>query len=139
MPDAGDEEIEIEEPGGEDAEAGARFAALSSGDAELDEAIMSETTLQLFPTDDPKPKVRKPSTKESPAEEGEKRESAYAARERLRGDRRRLVTNVARRTGRSHRDVQARVNRATGVRSVANATIEQLEKGNEILRRELWR
>jgi hypothetical protein len=35
---------------------GEGFAVLSSGGAELDEAIMSKTTLQLFPTDDPKPK-----------------------------------------------------------------------------------
>ena len=67
------------------------------------------------------------------------RESAYATRERLRGERRRLVGDVARRTGKSHREVQARINRATRARSVSSATIEQLERGNEMLRRELWR
>jgi len=68
-----------------------------------------------------------------------KRESAYEARERLRGERGRLVGDVARRTGKSHREIQARINRATRARSVASATIDQLERGNAMLRRELWR
>ena len=52
---AGEEEAgeEFDELVPEKGEPGAGFAALSSGDAELDEAIMSETALQLFPTDDP--------------------------------------------------------------------------------------
>lgn len=119
-----------------------RFAALSSGDAELDEAIMSETTLQLFPTDDPKPAKKATalaSPKATPEDPKPERESAYATRERLRSERSRLVGDVARRTKRSHREVQARINRATRTRSVASATIDQLERGNEMLRRELWR
>ena len=135
------EEEEIDDADRERGEPGDRFAALSSGDAELDEAIMSETTLQLFPTDDPEPQPRKAScsTKPTaaPAELEPGRESAYATRERLRGERRRLVADVARRTGRSHREIQARINRDTRVRSVASATIEQLERGNALLRREL--
>jgi superfamily II DNA or RNA helicase len=133
---------EIDDSGPEQGEPGGGFAVLSSGGAELDEAIMSETTLQLFPTDDAEAKratalATKP---EAPSEDPEpKRESAYATRERLRAERRRLVGDVARRTNKSHREIQARVNRDTRVRSVANATIEQLERGNEILRRELWR
>ena len=131
-----DFEPELPEPGG-------RFAVLSSGDAELDEAIMSETTLQLFPTDDPEPRTRKATTltraEAAPQHHEPERESAYATRERLRGERRRLVTDVARRTGKPHREVQARINRETRVRSVTNATIDQLERGNAILRRELWR
>jgi hypothetical protein len=122
-------------------EPGGGFAALSSGGAELDEAIMSETALQLFPTDDPE-RVAKKATALRPkaAEDLEpERESAYATRERLRGERRSLVTDVARRTGKSHREIQARINRDTRVRSVTSATIEQLERGNAMLRRELWR
>jgi superfamily II DNA or RNA helicase len=125
----------------EQGEPGGGFAALSSGDAELDEAIMSETTLQLFPTEDPKPpaKAITPAKPEAAPEDREpERESAYETRERLRGERRRLVGDVARRTNKSHREVQARINRATRVRSVADATIEQLERGNALLRRELW-
>jgi hypothetical protein len=142
-PDAEEEEVELDDFDPERPEPGGGFAALSSGDAELDEAIMSETALQLFPTDDPKPRTKKPKAVAEPdaaTEDPEpKRESAYATRERLRGERSRLVANVARRTGKSHREVQARINRATRARSVASATIEQLERGNEMLRRELRR
>ena len=117
------------------------FAALSSGDAELDEAIMSGTALQLFPTDDPESPPKKASARPeaAPVDREPERESAYATRERLRGERRRLVADVSRRTGRSHREIQARVNRATRARSVSSATIEQLERGNAILRGELRR
>ncbi|MEZ5077885.1 MAG: DEAD/DEAH box helicase family protein [Solirubrobacterales bacterium] len=141
-PAAAEEEVELDEPAPERRDAGEGFAALSSGDAELDEAIMSETTLQLFPTDDPPPATRKAGapdrTKAAAADRQPERESAYAARERLRGERRRLVGDVARRTGKSHREIQARINRATRTRSVAGATIEQLERGNAMLRGELW-
>ncbi|HYJ21730.1 MAG TPA: DEAD/DEAH box helicase family protein [Solirubrobacterales bacterium] len=134
---------EFDDPDPEPGEPGGGFAALSSGDAELDEAIMSETALQLFPTDDPKPAAKKAvalARPESPPEDREpERESAYATRERLRGERRGLVADVARRTGKSHREVQARINRDTRTRSVSSATIEQLERGNAMLRRELWR
>jgi superfamily II DNA or RNA helicase len=133
---------EMDDPGPEERKPGEGFAALSSGDAELDEAIMSETALQLFPTDDPKPAAKKATAiaKESAPEDREpKRESAYEARERLRAERSRLVGDVARRTGKSHREIQARINRATRARSVTSATIDQLERGNAMLRRELWR
>ena len=141
-----DEEVEFDQPDPEKGE-GAGFAALSSGDAELDEAIMSETTLQLFATDDPKPKksivAAPPESAVARAEalaadHDPKRESAYEARERLRAERSRLVGDLARRTKKSHREIQARVNRETRVRTVAGATIDQLERGNDLLRRELW-
>ena len=136
-----EEEQEIDEADLEKGEPGGGFAALASGDAELDEAIMSETALQLFPTDDPKPQAKQPATlKAEAASKGAEpeRESAYAARERLRAERSSLVAKVAQRTRKSHREIQARINRATRVPSVANATIDQLERGNEMLRRELW-
>jgi superfamily II DNA or RNA helicase len=140
-PDA--EEEEGNEMDNSAPEPGRGFAALSSGDAELDEAIMSETALQLFPTDDPEPGAKRATAlarpKPAPEDLEPERESAYATRERLRGERRRLVADVARRTGKSHREVQARINRDTRTRSVTSATIEQLERGNAILRRELWR
>ncbi|HEV7400898.1 MAG TPA: DEAD/DEAH box helicase family protein, partial [Solirubrobacterales bacterium] len=142
-PDAEEEEVEMDDLGPEQPEPGGGFAALSSGGAELDEAIMSETALQLFPTDDPEPAARKATALARPEAASEslepERESAYATRERLRGERRRLVADVARRTGKSHREVQARINRDTRTRSVASATIEQLERGNALLRRELLR
>jgi superfamily II DNA or RNA helicase len=136
----GEEDQEFDEPKPERREPGEGFAALSSGDAELDEAIMSETTLQLFPTDDPKPAKKATALAKPKAEDREpERESAYAMRERLRAERSRLVGDVARRTNKSHREIQARINRATRARSVASATIDQLERGNAMLRRELWR
>jgi len=142
-PDAEEEEIEMDDSDPERPEPGGGFAALSSGGAELDEAIMSETALQLFPTDDPGPGAKKATTtakaKAASKDLEPERESAYATRERLRGERRRLVADVARRTGKSHREVQARINRDTRTRSVSSATIEQLERGNTMLRRELWR
>jgi len=139
LPDA-EEEEEMDDRSPERGEPGGGFAALSSGLAELDEAIMSETALQLFPTDEPGAKKRATAlARPAAGPEEPERESAYATRERLRGERRRLVGDVARRTGKSHREVQARVNRETRTRSVANATIEQLERGNAMLRRELWR
>jgi superfamily II DNA or RNA helicase len=134
------DEVRIEEPG-----EGGGFAALSSSAAELDDAIMSETALQLFPTDDPKPVVKKSIAftapiADPPAEPKEPaRESAYAMRERLRGERSRMVGDLARRSGKTHREIQGRINRETKVKSVANATIDQLERGNEILRRDLSR
>lgn len=138
-----EEEGELDDSGPERGEPRDGFAALSSGDAELDEAIMSETTLQLFPTDEPKPRPRKATVPVRPegAPEGlePERESAYATRERLRGERKRLVADVARRTGKPHREIQARINRATRARSAAAATIVQLERGNAMLRRELWK
>jgi superfamily II DNA or RNA helicase len=141
-PDAEEKEgEEIDDPG--PSEPGGGFAALSSVGAELDDAIMSETALQLFPTDDPEPKAKKATAlagSEAGSEDLEpERESAYATRERLRGERSRLVGDVARRTGKSHREIQARINRDTRARSVTGATIDQLERGNAILRRELWR
>jgi superfamily II DNA or RNA helicase len=135
---------ELDDPRPEPDEPGGGFAVLSSGGAELDEAIMSETALQLFPTEDPKPAARQATAIASrptaePQDREPERESAYATRERLRAERSRLVGDLARRTGKSHREIQARINRDTRVRSVASATIEQLERGNELLRRELWR
>ena len=43
---------------------------------------------------------------------------------------------MSRRTGESHRAIHARINRATGVTSVAKATTEQLEKGNRLLEKQ---
>jgi superfamily II DNA or RNA helicase len=138
-----EESEEFDEPDLEKGEPGGGFAVLSSGIAELDEAIMSETALQLFPTEDPKPVAKRAIAvarrEAAPEDRVPERESAYATRERLRAERRRLVGDVSRRTKQSHREIQARVNRETKVRSVANATIDQLERGNAVLRRDLWR
>lgn len=146
------------------------FAALSSTAAELDDAILAQTTMQLFATEESdhrvetisavtgevtrttivKPKPERTSTSTRTVRPGRgsrgtpdgvdaepKRETAFQARERLREERRTLVTDVSRRTGEGHRAVHARINRAVGITSVAKATISQLEKGNQMLLREL--
>lgn len=76
--------------------------------------------------------VELPTAADAPA-------SSYQRRELLRQERRRLVSALARRTDEPHRDINARVNRAVGAASVGRATLEQLERANELLRRELDR
>jgi hypothetical protein len=61
----------------------------------------------------------------------------YEQRERLRAERSKLVAQRARTTGEAHRAINARINRATGARTVGDATLEQLVRANELLRREL--
>jgi len=140
-------------------EAGDGFAALSSTAAELDDAILTQTTMQLFATEEFGPQAGTGAVKSGPAPKrrasavrpgsgktarpgsigsGEpEKETAFQTRERLREERRDLVTDVSRRTGEGHRAVHSRVNRAVGIASVAKATIAQLEAGNALLLREL--
>lgn len=155
------EELDQELP--DRAPAGEAFTALSSSGVELDDAILAQTTMQLFATEDvgeevesisaitgsvtrtikkpavkPGPSKPEPVKKKREAASGEpKPESAFAARERLREERRTMVADVSRRTGESHREVHARINRMTGVQSVSKATRQQLESGNDLLRQDL--
>jgi superfamily II DNA or RNA helicase len=62
-------------------------------------------------------------------------ETAHERRERLRDERRALVSAIARRTGEAHRAINARVNREVGAASVADCTVEQLERANALLER----
>jgi superfamily II DNA or RNA helicase len=144
-PGGEEEEIEFDDPA-PDKEPGAGFAVLSSSAAELDDAIMSETALQLFPTEDPEPAKKSVAftspavaRAEAAAAPAPERESAYATRERLRAERSRMVGDLSRRSGKSHKEIQARINRETRTRSVTSATIDQLERGNDLLRRDLSR
>jgi len=66
-------------------------------------------------------------------------ESAHKRRERLRDERRALVAVVARATGEEHRTINARVNREVGAASVAKSTVDQLERANAALEREIAR
>ena len=134
------EEGELPEPP-ERGEAGERFEALSSGGAQLDEAILTDTTMQLFATEDtPALAAAIHAAAAEPAMVAEPEaatETASAARGRLRAERARLAALVSRKTGEPHSAVHARVNRATGAASVGAATRDQLEKGNRLLAREL--
>jgi superfamily II DNA or RNA helicase len=62
-------------------------------------------------------------------------ETAHERRERLRDERRALVSTIARRTGEEHRAINARINREVGAASVAASTVDQLERANALLER----
>jgi superfamily II DNA or RNA helicase len=112
-----------------------QFHALSSS-AYLDDAITSFTApgdeLQLFyeqAPSSPPPAAQDPRPA-TPA-------TAYEKREQLRDRRARLVADLSRITGEPYKAIHARLNRATGAKSVAAATADQLERANELLLREL--
>ena len=147
------DQVELDEPVEEERKPkGEGFEALSSTGAMLDGEILSETTMQLFSLDEPKPHaalaafavpgaVGGDGAAAAPSAGGSAHdamhETAFASRERLREQRAALVAQLARRTGEPHRDIHARINRRTGARSVGAATREQLERGNALLEREL--
>ncbi|MEA2410224.1 MAG: hypothetical protein QOC77_785, partial [Thermoleophilaceae bacterium] len=116
------------------------FHALSSS-AYADDTITSSIhgdDLQLFfdpRPGKPKPVAVAPAPPPSPAHPRE--EPAYARRERLREERNKLVAEICRRTGEPYSQIHARMNRATGSKSVGAATVDQLEKANALLVSEL--
>ncbi|MGA8363033.1 MAG: helicase-related protein, partial [Solirubrobacteraceae bacterium] len=65
--------------------------------------------------------------------------AAFERRDDLRQERSRLVAELHRRDGRSHREINAWVNRAVGVERVDTANIKQLERSIEALMKELLR
>ena len=126
-------------------EPGASFEALSS-DARPDEEILVRTlpgeNLQLFGDPEPAPSAAYAAFtagagEAAPASAAGDPGSSYERRERLRAERSRMVALRARATGEPHRAINARLNRATGVRTVAEASLEQLARANELLAREL--
>jgi superfamily II DNA or RNA helicase len=64
---------------------------------------------------------------------------AFERRAQLRAERHRLVCELRRRDGESHREINAWVNRRLGIASVEDATLEQLERSIELLVRRLTR
>ncbi|MFI5009360.1 MAG: DEAD/DEAH box helicase [Solirubrobacterales bacterium] len=65
--------------------------------------------------------------------------AAFERRAHLRAERSRLVADVHRRDGRSHREINSWINREMGIARVEDATIEQLERSVKRLVRELTR
>jgi superfamily II DNA or RNA helicase len=138
-PEAEEEQPERERATGEQA-----FHALSSS-AYADDTITSSIhgdDLQLFFDPDPAqaagntaPAPQRPPAPPPPPDLRE--EPAYARRERLREERNKLVADICRRTGEPHRQIHARMNRATGSKSVGAATVDQLERANALLTKEL--
>ena len=136
----------------ERAEAGERFAALSSGAARLDEHITVAPGENLALFGEPEAEVSPHLaafggiTTTAPGAEAEdptarfaRAEPSYARRERLRAERATLVAALARKTKTTHQAVNGEINRAVGAASVGQATLEQLERANRLLERRLGR
>jgi superfamily II DNA or RNA helicase len=132
------EPVEGEEEGArsEERDRDSQFHALSSS-AYLDEAFSSSyqpgDELQLFYEPEPaapRSSLLAPSQPPAP-------ETAFERRERLRDRRASLVADLSRLTGEPYKAIHARLNRATGAKSVSAATADQLERANELLLREL--
>ncbi len=131
----------------ERAEAGDGFTALSSN-AHLEDVISSTTApgdaLLLF-ADESNPEMSTAApVSATPAEPEEvvaepAPEAAFQKRRRLRDERAALVSKLARRGSSDHRSVNAWVNRAVGVTSVADATADQLQRSIMVLEAELRR
>jgi superfamily II DNA or RNA helicase len=64
---------------------------------------------------------------------------AFERRARLREERHRLVSEVRRRDGTSHREINAWLNRKLGITSVEDATLHELEQSVELLMGKLTR
>jgi superfamily II DNA or RNA helicase len=85
------------------------------------------------------PQRARPSPADVPAAAETTPIAAFERRSDLRLHRSRLVADVHRRDGRSHREINAWVNRAVGLQRVEQASIEQLERSIEALLGELTR
>jgi superfamily II DNA or RNA helicase len=70
---------------------------------------------------------------EAPADAPQIEVPAFERRAKLRDERHRLVSEVRRRDGTSHREINAWLNRKLGITSVDKATLPQLEKSVELL------
>ncbi|HET6869817.1 MAG TPA: DEAD/DEAH box helicase family protein [Solirubrobacteraceae bacterium] len=64
---------------------------------------------------------------------------AFEQRARLRNERHRLVSELTRRDGSTHREINAWINRKLGIRSVEHATLDELERSVELLVNKLTR
>jgi len=129
-------------------EPGDAFRALSSsahGQAEMLQTTQPGETMSLFAADPPPSPALAAFTASAPAAPAAgapsrpAAETAHERRERLREERRALVSALSRVTGEPHKVIHARVNRETGASSVTAASAKQLEKGNALLEREAAR
>ena len=77
------------------------------------------------------------SAADSAPEAARRSAPAFERRARLRDERHRLVSEVRRRDGTSHREINAWLNRQVGISSVEKATIGELERSVEVLVRKL--
>jgi superfamily II DNA or RNA helicase len=88
----------------------------------------------------PAPKAAEPAAQaRPPATSVPAPRAAFERRQTLREERSRLVADLQRRGGGSHREINAWLNRAVGVQRVESASIEQLERSIKTLVKELTR
>jgi hypothetical protein len=116
-------------------EAPERRASEPSPNAEfvpLSAEFAAQMTLFGAPQRAPSPPQQPPAPEPAPV-------AAFERRAGLRQERSRLVAELHRRDGRSHREINAWVNRAVGLERVDAASIQQLERSIEALTRELMR
>ena len=95
--------------------------------------------LTLFGPAPARPVAAKASSAAPAPEPASERRSvpAFERRARLRTERHRLVSDLTRRDGASHREINAWLNRVVGITSVEAATIEDLERTVALLERRL--
>jgi superfamily II DNA or RNA helicase len=101
------------------------------------EPLSAEFAAQMTLFGPPQPARAIPAAAPAPAQGAPI--AAFERRSDLRQERSRLVGEVHRRDGRSHREINAWVNRAVGLQRVEQASIEQLERSIEALMGELTR
>jgi superfamily II DNA or RNA helicase len=103
--------------------------------------VAAQMTLFAGSPDLPAPAAPRPKPAAVPAPEPEiaavAGEAVFEKRERLRARRHALVGELRRQTGRTPREINAWVNKAAGVSSVGQASVEQLDRSIELLLEEL--
>jgi superfamily II DNA or RNA helicase len=80
-----------------------------------------------------------PGGRDSDHEAQPHRAPAFEQRARLRDERHRLVAELTRRDGTTHREINSWINRELGIRSVEHASVNDLERSVELLVRKLTR
>jgi superfamily II DNA or RNA helicase len=82
---------------------------------------------------------REPDHEEPGHEDRTHRAPAFEQRAKLRNERHRLVAELTRRDGTTHREINAWINRELGIGSVEHASLNDLERSVELLVRKLTR
>jgi superfamily II DNA or RNA helicase len=85
------------------------------------------------------PPLRAPTSRDPDPDPQAHRVPAFERRARLRNERHRLVAELTRRDGSTHREVNAWINRKLGITSVEQASIDELERSVQLLVRKLTR
>ena len=89
--------------------------------------------MTLFGAPDPAPAAAAPASASAPSAPEPAGAPLFARREALRKQRHELVSELSRRTRRSHAEINAQVNGALGVGRVQDASLEQLERSIGLL------